>query len=971
MLHSKLLALLLLNLLFFQGNSFAQKTYSFESFADDPLETRIYTLDNGLKVYMSPFSEQPRIQTYVAVKVGSKNDPAQTTGLAHYFEHLMFKGTSTFGTIDWEKEKPLLDEIEELFEAYRLEKDEKKRVALYETIDSISYVASTYSIPNEYTRLMSAIGSTGTNAGTSNDYTYYLENIPSNQLENWAMIQATRFSDPVLRLFHTELETVYEEFNMSQTNDKRLVFQATNEALYPNHPYAKQTTLGNPEHLKNPSIKNIKRFYEQYYVPNNMAVVLAGDFDPEVAIQVVDKYFGHLKPSEVPEFSFPEEPPLKGPVIKKVKGMESEHVQLAWRFEGASSQQIPYLEMVSNILGNGRAGLVDQNINMKQAARGASATTTIMADYSMLKMFGRNKDGQSLEEVVDLMLEQVEVLKSGDWPDWMIQASLNNLRLTEAKQAESIGFRAKKMAMSFLQGVPYERTINWTEHLGAITKEEIVAFAREHLREDNYVIVYKNQVDEMDVEKVEKPSITPIHINRNVKSDLLVQVQNTEVPPIEPVFIDYEKELIRVFLPNGTELIYVQDKSSPTFNLGIEWDMGKNHNLYLPYVSSYFNAAGTLDKTADQVSNEFYILAGGYSLRSSSIETRLGLRGLKENLVPTMELLQEVVWQPEVNEKALKQKIANIKTARRNAMSSQQAIFAALENYVLYGPENPTTYNLSNDQLDQITPQQMIDLLHQLHGYEHRIVFSGPNNLQEVLALIQKYHQVPSVLKPVPDAVRFKPLDIKEEKVYFTHYDASQSYLKTISKGQLFNPELIPLVAMYNKYFSGGMNAIVFQELREKRGLAYMASSRYESPAWPDEHYINTSIIATQNDKVVEAFTAFNELFDNMPLSQTAFRLAQEQSLSNLCTERPRGGSLIISYLRNRQLGLQGDVRKNIFERTKQFSLEDLKNFNQQYLANQPKSYMIMGNGNVIDFEAVEQHFGQVIPLTSHDLFAF
>lgn len=971
MLPLKLPALLLFALLFFQSSGSAQKIYSYESYPDDPLETRIYTLDNGLKVYMSPFDDQPRIQTYVAVKVGSKNDPAQTTGLAHYFEHLMFKGTSSFGTIDWEKEKPLLEEIEELFELYRMETDEKKRAALYEKIDSISYVASTYAIPNEYTRLMSAIGSTGTNAGTSNDYTYYLENIPANQLENWAKIQGIRFGDPVLRLFHTELETVYEEFNMSQTNDKRLVFQATNEALYPNHPYAWQTTLGEPEHLKNPSIKSIRHFYEQYYVPNNMAVVLAGDFDPDEAIKLVDQYFGHLKPSEVPEFQFAKEPALKGPVIKKVYGMESEHVQLAWRFEGASSSQIPCLEMVSNILGNGRAGLVDQNINMQQAARGTSATTSLMADYSMLKMFGRNKDGQSLEEVVNLLLEQVEVLKSGHWPQWMIQASLNNLRLIEAKQAESIGFRAKKLAMSFLQGIPYENTINWTEQLSTITKEEIVAFAREHLREDNFVIVYKYQVDDMEVEKVEKPAITPIHINRNVKSDLLVQVQNSEVPPIEPIFVDYEEELVRVFLPNGTEMIYVQDKSSPTFNLGIEWDMGKNHNLYLPYVNTYLSAVGTVEKSADQVSNEFYILAAGYSLRSSSDETRLGLRGLKENLVPAMELLQEVIWQPEINEQALKQQIANIKTGRRNALSSQQAIFGALENYVLYGPENPTTYNLSNDQLDQLNPKQMINLLHQLHGYEHRIVFSGPNNLQEVVALIQKYHKTPDALQPVPQGVRFNPLTISKEQVFFTHFEASQSYLKTVTKSQLFNPDLIPMVEMYNRYFSGGMNAIVFQELREKRGLAYMASSRYESPSRANEHYINTSVIATQNDKVVEAFTAFNELFDHMPLSQTAFRLAQEQNISNLCTERLRGGSLIISYLRNRQLGLQGDVRRNIFEQTSTITLEDLAHFNQQYLANQPKSYIIMGNENLIDFQAVENHFGEVIRLTPADLFAF
>jgi predicted Zn-dependent peptidase len=223
-------------LLMVQGFVFGQKTYTYESFPNDPLNARIYTLDNGLKVYLSVFQEEPRIQTYVAVRAGGKNDPAETTGLAHYFEHLMFKGTSTFGTLDWEKEKTLLDQIENLFEVYRKETDQAVRTALYRQIDSISYIASTLAIPNEYDRLMTAIGSTGTNAGTSNDYTIYMENIPANQLRNWARIQAERFDDPVLRLFHTELETVYEEKNMSLTNDMRQASEALYQGPVPQSP---------------------------------------------------------------------------------------------------------------------------------------------------------------------------------------------------------------------------------------------------------------------------------------------------------------------------------------------------------------------------------------------------------------------------------------------------------------------------------------------------------------------------------------------------------------------------------------------------------------------------------------------------------------------------------------------------------------------------------------------------------------
>ncbi|MEE1094725.1 MAG: insulinase family protein, partial [Bacteroidales bacterium] len=264
--------------LFISINTLAQK---YETVENDPMKTRIYTLQNGLKVYMSVDKSEPRIQTYIAVRVGSKNDPKETTGLAHYFEHMMFKGTSNFGTTNWAEEQKYITQIENLYEVYRQETDKEKRNALYKQIDSLSYIASGFAIANEYDKMMSFIGSKGTNAATSNDYTFYQENIPSNQLENWAKIQADRFSNPVLRLFHTELETIYEEKNMSLTNEARKVREEMLKALFPSHPYGQQTTLGEAEHLRNPSLKNIREFHAKYYVPNNYCIAMSGDFDPD------------------------------------------------------------------------------------------------------------------------------------------------------------------------------------------------------------------------------------------------------------------------------------------------------------------------------------------------------------------------------------------------------------------------------------------------------------------------------------------------------------------------------------------------------------------------------------------------------------------------------------------------------------------------------------------------------------------
>ena len=355
----------------------SNKKYSYETVPNDPLKARIYTLPNGLKVYMTVNKETPRIQTYIAVRVGGKNDPAETTGLAHYFEHLMFKGTEKFGTQNYEVEKPLLDEIEKKFEVYRKTTDEAERKAIYHQIDSLSYEASKLAIPNEYDKLMAAIGANGTNAYTSFDVTCYTEDIPSNQVENWAKIQADRFENNVIRGFHTELETVYEEKNMSLTRDSRKLSEAVLAALFPHHPYGTQTVLGTQDHLKNPSITNIKNYYKTWYVPNNMAVCLSGDFNPEEMIAVIDKYFGHLQPNpNLPVLNLPKETEeIQEPVVREVYGLEAENIALAWRFPGAASKDAEVLNVIAQILYNGQAGLIDLDLAQQQKTLSAYAYT--------------------------------------------------------------------------------------------------------------------------------------------------------------------------------------------------------------------------------------------------------------------------------------------------------------------------------------------------------------------------------------------------------------------------------------------------------------------------------------------------------------------------------------------------------------------------------------------------------------------
>ena len=537
--------------------------YSYETVPNDPLKARIYTLDNGLKVYMTVNKETPRIQTFIAVRVGGKNDPAETTGLAHYFEHLMFKGTDKFGTQDYATEKPLLDAIEQQFEIYRKTTDEAERKAIYHTIDSLSYEASKYAIPNEYDKLMAAIGSTGSNAYTWYDQTVYQEDIPSNQIENWAKIQADRFENNVIRGFHTELEAVYEEKNMSLTRDNSKVQEAIFSSLFPKHPYGTQTVLGTQENLKNPSITNIKNYYKQWYVPNNMAICMSGDLDPDATIALIDKYFGGLKPNpELPKLDLPKEAPITQPVVKEVLGPDAESVALAWRFPGVSDKDFEILQVVSQVLYNGKAGLIDLDLNQQQKVLNSYGYPMGLADYSALLLGGLPKQGQTLEEVKDLLLSEIKKLRAGEFDEKMLEANINNFKLGELQNMESNEGRADMFVNSFINGTDWKNEVTAIDRMAKLTKEDIVAFANKYLKEDNYAVIYKKQGKDPNEKKISKPEITPIVMNRDAASNFLKEVQGSKVQPIEPVFIDYNKDMDQFAWNKDVPVLYKQNKSA-------------------------------------------------------------------------------------------------------------------------------------------------------------------------------------------------------------------------------------------------------------------------------------------------------------------------------------------------------------------------------------------------------------------------
>ena len=945
--------------------------YHYETIPGDPTETRIYTLDNGLTVYLSVNNQEPRIQTFIAVRTGSKNDPAETTGLAHYLEHLMFKGTTHFGTTDYDAEKVLLDDIEARYEVYRTLTDPEERRAAYHGIDSVSQLAAQYFIPNEYDKLMSTIGAEGTNAFTSEDVTCYIEDIPSNEIENWAKVESDRFQNMVIRGFHTELEAVYEEYNMGIAQDSEKAWDALRALLFPTHPYGTQTTIGTQQHLQNPSITNIKNYFNKWYRPNNVAICMAGDFDPDQVIAIIDKYFGQWQPGEdVKQPEFAELPPLTAPKDTTVYGLEAENLTLAWRFDKGNSLQIDTLEMIGAMLSNGTAGLIDLDINQQMAMLYAYGGSSTNRDHSSFILGGSPRPGQTLEEAKDLLLAEIEKLKNGEFSDDLIPSVVNNMKLKHYNSLESNMARAFMFVNSFILERPWKQDVEYINRMSGMTKEQIMDFAKRHFN-DNYVVVYKRQGIDETQKKIDKPAITPIPANRDYMSDFVKEIQESEVPAIQPRFVDFQKDLTFGKTEAGLPYIYVQNKENGRFTLSFRYEFGDESDLRYGMAALYLEYLGTDQLTNEQIKQQFYKLACDYNIIVGERNITVTLNGLGENMGEALALLENVMQNAQSDPMIAMMCIEQLQKSRMDAKLNQRANFMVLVDYGLYGPYNPSRNILTIEQLLQQDPQELLDLLKDLKNYEHTVLYYGPMSEKEMAAVVTEDHKTESELKPAPEGKHYTLQATNENEVLIAPYDAKNIYLRMIHNEQRpWNADDAALVALFNEYYGGGMNTIVFQEMREARGLAYNAYAAYREPKYKDQtEYFFTHII-TQNDKMMDAVNHFLEILNEMPESEQAFNIAKEALVKRLASQRTTKFGLINAWLAAQMKGIDYDINEQIYKAIPNITLQDVAKFEKEQMANKAYRYVILGNEKELDMDALQQ-LGTIRRLSTEEIFGY
>ena len=948
----------------------AEKPYPYTTVPGDSLHTRIYTLKNGLTVYMSPYHDEPRIYTSIAVRAGSKNDPAETTGLAHYLEHMLFKGTDSLGALDYKKEHTELEKISELYEQYRSTTDIEKRAAIYKNIDSISNVAASFTVPNEYDKILNSIGAQGTNAYTWVEQTVYVNDIPSNKLDQWLSMEAERFRNPVMRLFHTELETVYEEKNMTMDSDSRKIWENLFAGLFKKHTYGTQTTIGKAEHLKNPSIKNVLNYYHTYYVPNNMALCIAGDFDPDETIKLIDKKFSVLQPKDVPHFTPAVEEAITKPTVIKVKGPESEELVIGFRFDGINSSDADYLTLVDKVLFNQTAGLIDLNLNQQQKVLDAGSMLVMMKDYSTHILNGKPREGQSLDQVKEMLLDQLELIKEGKFPDWLLEAAINDLKIEQLKLYESNKGRVEAYVDAFVWGMQWPDHVRQIERLKKITKKDLVAFVQKHYS-SNYVAVYKEHGTPKSEPKIQKPPITPLKVNRNTSSPFAEKLLALKSKKTEPSFLDYKKDIGFFDVNPAIKLHYLQNKENELFSLYYVFDIGKNNSKKIELALEYLSYLGAGNLTPAEFSQELYKIGASFSAFTSDDYVYLKLSGLEKNSAAAIRLLENLLVDAHPDKDALeKLKAGTLKERTDAKLSKKKILFEGMTNYGKYGPSSPFTNILSNKELENITSKELLGELHDLLQYRHRVLYYGPATSGEVLSELRSVRHYPASFKTPPAKDPFHDLEQHDNLVYVVDYNMTQAEVILLTRDELYNPSILPVATLFNEYYGGGMSSVVFQELREAKALAYSVFSVYKTPKQKDEHNYIVSYIGTQADKLPEALEGISALMNKLPESPALFASAQNGILQKISTDRLTKTEILFNYEEALRLGHDHDIRQDIYHDAALMSLKDIEKFHSDHFRNKKHVMLVLGKKKNLDMATLKK-YGTVRELTLKNIFGY
>ncbi|MDR1406392.1 MAG: insulinase family protein [Prevotellaceae bacterium] len=962
--------------------------------AQQQLPLEVYQLPNGLTVILQEDHRRPEVQGYVSTRAGSVNEPVDATGLAHYLEHVLFKGTTQLGTVNWEQEKPHYDKIIELYDQLGKTKDKKQRDAIQLQINEASLKAAEYSVPNEFSRLIAQIGGTNLNAFTSYDNTAYHSTFPSSQLERWLTVYSHIFEQPVFRAFQSELETVYEEFNMYADRASDRIREELFKNIFKKTPYGRDV-IGLPEHLKNPSLTKLQQFFETFYVPNNMGLVLVGDFDSATARQYIEQTFGKWQSKPLPAAATEQEEPFKGREFLELKIGPIEEIILGFRTVSVRHEDDVALEICSALLSNGQSGLLDQLqldnkvLSVSGSNQGLKSGGVFL--FEVIPNAQEFYEGPSMENITTveeykavmreldrarikamsgsetMVLDEIEALKKGEFGDWQLESAKQMLITSFERYQESVRNKASILNSYFANEIDFSYYTNYVENVKKITKDDILRVAAKYFGKDFLAVhvkpgsIKKNNID--------KPEYKPLTFPQaDAQSEFAKLFAAIPAPEQQYNFIDFNTDLQKVTMTNGNTLYHTKNPVNDIFSLIIRYEIGQSTIRELDYVS-LLNYAGGAGRDAKGLKGQFARLNCDYSISGNKNYVYVTLSGPEQNLRQALTYLNVFINETNLPKNQLSRLAESQRYSRKQEKDEPEIISGALNQYVQYGNKSDYLDRLSIKDLMSIKANELVTAFKMATEYQATIFYTGARPAGEVKTTLEQTIKFVANPKPGKGYQEREKQTVAANTVYLVNESTLQSQVRFFANGKPFTTADVPKIEAYDDYLSGGFTGLMMQEIREYRSLAYGAGGGYSIPGLPGKPGWFTGVIQTQDDKTNAAIDVFMGLINNMPQKPERMEVLRNSLILSGAITQPDFRALGQYYDNIQRLGYTDDPLKTSLPAYRALTFDDIVNFSNEYIKSQPKAIMIVGPKRRIDTKALSQ-YGTLKELKLSDIFS-
>ncbi|MDR1114738.1 MAG: insulinase family protein [Tannerella sp.] len=946
-------------------------SFTQESKSPVSTEVREYVLDNGLTVWLNEDHNQPKVFGAIVVNAGSRDCP--NTGIAHYFEHIMFKGTERIGTVDYTAEKVFLDQIADKYDLLSAAKNETRRFEIQQEISELSILAADYVIPNEFDKLISRYGGTNLNAGTSYDYTIYHNTFSPQYIEHWAEINSERLIRPVFRMFQSELETVYEEKNRRDDMMFNQAMEKAFELYFSPHPYA-YPIIGSAENLKNPRLSEMRSFFEKYYVASNMGLLLSGDFDAEKALPVITKAFSRIPEGEEPKRNVVTVPPFYGREKYTVKIPIPLMKVMAMGFRGvpANHPDQAALSIAIAILNNPNGtGYLDQ-LMVQRKLMGAMAGGEALNEAGMLGLIIIPKlVTQTYKSAERLVWREINRVRNGDFSEEMFESLKQEQLRRHITELEDIDSRSRIMIRLFTQRKKWDDYKKELQRMGALTKDDVVSIANKYLN-NNYIFIRKKTGKYMK-EYLPKPNFAPIVPKHyNATSKYARELEKLPVREVEIRYLDFERDAQTVPLAPKATLYVTGNPVNEIFTLKISYGIGTLEEPLIKYLASYLSLLGTDKHAFNEYRTRLQVLGSLMHFDSDDNHFVVSISGFDKYFEETLTVISDFLHHAKDDGKKLKTVVDDAKVGDKAFFKSSSDVAEALFEYVQYGTKSQYLMKPSLRDIKRLKGRGMIDLFSRIRKVRCNIHYCGTGDATFIAEKIRRHVSLENITEETNIPAYREPITYDRPLVFF--YD-----MRDVSQNIVYGFQVIsPLASqedrcsarLFSEYFGGGMSSLIFQEIREFRSYAYQTSGGIQLPPFclADKPATFVTYLSTQCDKTIDALTVLESLVHRMPAHPEKIEPIIRSIINQTNSEYPSFRDISVKIARYRQAGHDDDPTRFLLQKIKEMSIDDVVKFHEAYIKNKTFVYVIVGNASKINMSRLSS-FGDIIRVRRSDFY--